>query len=360
MYNIDWMKCSKQTVFIFCGFTALVLLLEMAQTGIKPEIIRNILQQNATKKPTYIYQDESDPVLSEEVAVVQEVYLIKDGDQVVQSNELQEAYDGFQEDDGLQEDQIHRSGLQHGDQEDTSKSDLQEDGGQGMPHNDPHEGQGVQHDANSEDEAQGVPHDDNREDEGQRVQHDDNREGEGQGVQHDNNREDEGQGVQHDNNREDEGQRVQHDDNREDEGQGVQYDDLHEYENLEVQNISEEGNAMQNNKEKGQTVQNGTAGDTGSCKYCIPVEQYSAIVEPKGICQGRQLDLLFLVTSSHREDAAERRIMIRNTWSKLNNSSYKVHHVFVLGMLCFFSNCLLVNVIQTDKEQVSNLCVAGW
>ena len=72
-----------------------------------------------------------------------------------------------------------------------------------------------------------------------------------------------------------------------------------------------------------------TATDTASnCKHCIDYRQYKTLVSPE-----ITYDIVLLITSSHRKDAAERRQVIRSTWA--NNSYYlplQVQHVFVLGM----------------------------
>ena len=67
-----------------------------------------------------------------------------------------------------------------------------------------------------------------------------------------------------------------------------------------------------------------------TCKYCIDYESYSAILEPTGVCDD-QLDLLLVITSSHRADAYNRRTTIRNTWGKLDNINYNINRLFVLG-----------------------------
>ena len=83
-----------------------------------------------------------------------------------------------------------------------------------------------------------------------------------------------------------------------------------------------------------------TATDTVSnCKHCIDYRQYKTLVSPE-----ITYDIVLLITSRHRKDAAERRQAIRSTWA--NNSYYlplQVQHVFVLGefiytmfISCFF------------------------
>ena len=82
-----------------------------------------------------------------------------------------------------------------------------------------------------------------------------------------------------------------------------------------------------------------TAIDTASnCKHCIDYRQYKTLVSPE-----ITYDIVLLITSSHRKDAAERRQVIRSTWA--NNSYYlplQVQHVFVLGeFICItFISCL--------------------
>ena len=82
-----------------------------------------------------------------------------------------------------------------------------------------------------------------------------------------------------------------------------------------------------------------TATDTASnCKYCIDYRQYKTLVSPE-----ITYDIVLLITSSHRKDAAERRQAIRSTWA--NNSYYlplQVQHVFVLGEFIYitFISCL--------------------
>ena len=66
------------------------------------------------------------------------------------------------------------------------------------------------------------------------------------------------------------------------------------------------------------------------CKYCVNYQPYGAILEPTGVCDGN-LDLLLVITSSHREDAYTRRNTIRRTWGKLDNPIYKINRLFVLG-----------------------------
>ncbi len=51
-----------------------------------------------------------------------------------------------------------------------------------------------------------------------------------------------------------------------------------------------------------------------------------------GICmEGKHLDLLLVIISSHREDAALRRQVIRETWANYTSANYTVNHMFVLG-----------------------------
>ena len=70
------------------------------------------------------------------------------------------------------------------------------------------------------------------------------------------------------------------------------------------------------------------------CKYCIDYGQYETIISPEKV-----YDIVLLITSSHRKDAAERREILRSTWA--NNSFYlpalRVAHVFILGKLATVS-----------------------
>ena len=64
-----------------------------------------------------------------------------------------------------------------------------------------------------------------------------------------------------------------------------------------------------------------------SCKYCVNHTIYKSVISPQ-----ETLDIVLLITSSHREDAVARRETIRSTWG--NDSYYLPHrikHVFVFG-----------------------------
>ena len=51
-----------------------------------------------------------------------------------------------------------------------------------------------------------------------------------------------------------------------------------------------------------------TATDTASnCKYCIDYRRYKTLVSPE-----KTYDIVLLITSSHRKDAAERRQVLRS------------------------------------------------
>ena len=63
------------------------------------------------------------------------------------------------------------------------------------------------------------------------------------------------------------------------------------------------------------------------CKYCINHRIYRPVISPE-----QKYDIVLLITSSHRKDAAERRQVIRSTWA--NDSHYlpkRVQHYFMLG-----------------------------
>ena len=63
------------------------------------------------------------------------------------------------------------------------------------------------------------------------------------------------------------------------------------------------------------------------CKYCINHRIYRPVISPE-----QKYDIVLLITSSHRKDAAERRHAIRSTWA--NDSHYlpkRVQHYFMLG-----------------------------
>ena len=81
-------------------------------------------------------------------------------------------------------------------------------------------------------------------------------------------------------------------------------------------------------EEFAKNVQTTNETDTASsCRYCIDYRRYKTLVSPD-----RTYDIVLLITSSHRKDAAERRQILRSTWA--NNSYYlplQVQHVFVLG-----------------------------
>ena len=65
------------------------------------------------------------------------------------------------------------------------------------------------------------------------------------------------------------------------------------------------------------------------CKYCRDYRIYKPIVSMK-----QTYDIVMMITSSHRKDAAERRKAIRSTWADDNYYSlFKVQHFFVLGKL---------------------------
>ena len=73
-------------------------------------------------------------------------------------------------------------------------------------------------------------------------------------------------------------------------------------------------------------------GGKSECKYCIDYRKYNTLLSPDSV-----YDIVLLITSSHRKDAAQRRQILRSTWA--NNSFYlpslRVDHVFILGELYF-------------------------
>ena len=66
-----------------------------------------------------------------------------------------------------------------------------------------------------------------------------------------------------------------------------------------------------------------------NCTYCREYRIYKPIVSME-----QTYDVVLMITSSHRKDAAERRRAIRSTWADDNYySQFKVQHFFVLGRL---------------------------
>ena len=66
-----------------------------------------------------------------------------------------------------------------------------------------------------------------------------------------------------------------------------------------------------------------------SCVYCIDASKYKVLIEPKHVC--RNIDILMLITSSHRKDGMNRRMAIRKTWSNSSETNMKLGHIFILG-----------------------------
>ena len=78
-------------------------------------------------------------------------------------------------------------------------------------------------------------------------------------------------------------------------------------------------------KENYSITNNSTVGKF--CKFCVNHTIYKPVISPP-----QSQDLVLLITTSHRNDAAERRDAIRSTWA--NDSYYlprKIQHVFVCG-----------------------------
>ena len=64
-----------------------------------------------------------------------------------------------------------------------------------------------------------------------------------------------------------------------------------------------------------------------NCRYCINHRIFKPVISPE-----QKYDIVLLIKSSHRKDAAERRQAIRSTWA--NDSHYlpkRVQHYFMLG-----------------------------
>ena len=87
------------------------------------------------------------------------------------------------------------------------------------------------------------------------------------------------------------------------------------------------------------------------CKGCVDYTQYHVIIEPQlqqsplvedGTGTGsNDLDLLIVVPSSYRRDAAERRAVIRRTWANRAHllPEFNTKHVFVMGefIICIYN-----------------------
>ena len=74
----------------------------------------------------------------------------------------------------------------------------------------------------------------------------------------------------------------------------------------------------------------------GVITYKVNYKHFHAILSP-GNESKTDVDLVILVPTRCRLDAAERRMMIRKTWAnKTHTSPLKVQHVFVLGRLTLF------------------------